>query len=121
MKDCIEFIKGIQKDWNRSEFFPPASKTAVSEFEKKDNIMIPHSYKEFLYLSNGAHLFGGDIYLYSVNLDEKFKINYDFSEGNVPKELLILGYYRPFTFRVDGLNFRQFYQTGIDNTLTITK
>ncbi len=94
MKDCIEIIKRIQEDWNYSEFFPPASETAVSEFEKKNNIMIPDSYKEFLYLSNGAHLFGGDIYLYNVNLDEKFRINYDFSEGNVPKELLILGYYR---------------------------
>lgn len=38
-------------------------------------------------------MFCGDVYLYSVNSDEEFKINHDFSEGDVPKELLILGFY----------------------------
>lgn len=53
---------------------------AVTAFETKNNIQIPDSYTEFLYLSNGARLFGGDVYLYGVNADEKFSINYDFSD-----------------------------------------
>ena len=56
-------------------------------------VKIPESYKEFLRHSNGAKLFGGDVYLYNVNLDDEYKINYDFSEGNVPQELLIVGFY----------------------------
>lgn len=31
--------------------------------------------------------------MYSVNMNDKFRINYDFSDGSVPDELLILGFY----------------------------
>ena len=43
--------------------------------------------------SNGAKLFGGDTYLYGVDFDDEFRINYDLSEDEVPKELLIVGFY----------------------------
>ncbi|WP_296613781.1 SMI1/KNR4 family protein [Ruminococcus sp.] len=77
----------------QSELCSPATDSDIFGFEKEMQIVIPESYKAFLRISNGANLFGGDCILYSVNLDDELKINYDFSEGNVPKELMILGLY----------------------------
>ena len=93
MKERIEKIKNITDDWMQSELNPPATDSQIREFEEKMKVIIPESYKEFLRYSNGAELFGGDALLFSVNIDDEYKINNDFSEGNVPKELLILGYY----------------------------
>lgn len=92
MYKIIETIKSINGDWQRSIFHEPVSEADIARFEKENNIKIPDSYKEFLLLSNGAELFGGDIFLYGVG-DAKFPVNYDFSEGKVPKELTILGFY----------------------------
>lgn len=93
MKSQIEIIKGITDDWMKSEFNPPASDSQIEEFEKNTDVRIPESYKEFLRYSNGAKLFGGDTYLYGVDFDDEFRINYDLSEDEVPKELLIVGFY----------------------------
>ncbi len=93
MKEGIERLKSIQDDWQSSEFNPPATETQIAEFEENTGISIPNSYKDFLRLSNGAELSGGDCQLYSVNMNDKFRINYDFSDGSVPDELLILGFY----------------------------
>lgn len=93
MKERIERLKSIQDDWQSSEFNPPATETQIAEFEENTGISIPNSYKDFLRLSNGAELSGGDCQLYSVNMNDKFRINYDFSDGSVPDELLILGFY----------------------------
>ncbi len=93
MKKRIKIINNITDAWMNSEFFSSATDLQISEFEKKMKVKIPESYKEFLRHSNGAKLFGGDVYLYNVNLDDEYKINYDFSEGNVPQELLIVGFY----------------------------
>ncbi|SHM88466.1 SMI1/KNR4 family protein [Ruminococcus flavefaciens] len=93
MKERIERLKSIQDDWQSSEFNPPATETQIAEFEENTGISIPNSYKDFLRLSNGAELSGGDCQLYSVDMNDKFRINYDFSEGSVPEELLILGFY----------------------------
>ncbi|WP_164174900.1 SMI1/KNR4 family protein [uncultured Ruminococcus sp.] len=93
MEERIKIIKGITDDWMESELYPPATDSQISEFEEKMKVIIPESYKEFLRYSNGAELFGGDALLFSVNIDDEYKMNYDFSEGNVPKELLIIGYY----------------------------
>jgi len=93
MKKRIKIINNITDAWMNSEFFSSATDLQISEFEKKMKVKIPESYKEFLRHSNGAKLFGGDVYLYNVNLDNEYKINYDFSEGNVPQELLIVGFY----------------------------
>ncbi len=94
MKERIEKIKSLSaSSWMESYFFPPASDSEVTEYEKKNNIIIPESYKEFLSLSNGARIFGSDICLYGVCGDIKYYVNYDFTDGLVPKQLLILGYY----------------------------
>ena len=93
MKKRIERIKSIQGDWLDSEFASPAADSQIEEFEQKSKISIPKSYKDFLKLSNGAVLFGGDCQLYSVNMNDKFRINFDFSDGSVPDELMILGFY----------------------------
>lgn len=93
MKERIKRLKSIQDDWQSSEFNPPATETQIAEFEENTGISIPNSYKDFLRLSNGAELSGGDCQLYSVDMNDKFRINYDFSEGSVPEGLLILGFY----------------------------
>lgn len=93
MKERIERIKAIQDNWMQSEFSSPATASQIETFEKTANVIIPESYKDFLKLSNGAELFGGDCHLYSVNVDDEFRINYDYSDGNVPEELLIFGFY----------------------------
>ena len=93
MKERIEKIKSLSGTWMESYFFPPASDSDISEYEKDNNIIIPESYKEFLLLSNGARIFGSDICLYGVGGDIKYYVNYDFTDGLVPKQLLILGYY----------------------------
>ena len=93
MEERIERIKAIQDDWMQSEFASPATVSQIEAFEKTANVIIPDSYKDFLRLSNGAELFGGDCQLYSVNLNDEFRVNYDYSDGNVPEELLILGFY----------------------------
>lgn len=92
MKSRIEIIKGITDHWMKSEFNQPASESQIEEFEKNEDVRIPESYKEFLRNSNGAKLFGGDTYLYGVDFDDEFRINYDFTEVEVPKELLIVGF-----------------------------
>lgn len=93
MEERINTLKNLTADWMNSEFNPPATASQIEEFERKEGLVIPESYKEFLLLSNGAKLLGGDCYLYSVNSNDKFKVNYDLSDGNVPKELLIIGFY----------------------------
>ena len=112
MKERIERIKAVQDDWMQSEFASPASDSQIEDFEKTANVVIPESYKEFLRLSNGAVLFGGDCQLYSVDMNDKFRINYDFSDGSVPAELLILGFYNSqhicFDTRYDSFIFYEY-------------
>ena len=93
MKGRIEQIKRIHSDWMRSEFYPPAADPEIAAFEKAAQIVIPESCKAFLRLSNGAELFGGDCFLYGIAPDARFQIGYDFSDGRVPEELLIVGFY----------------------------
>jgi hypothetical protein len=93
MQKRIEQIINNDGDWMHSEFNSPATDSEIAAFEKEMHIIIPESYKAFLRLSNGAKIFGGDSYLYSVDFNDQFKINYDFTEGMVPKELLIIGFY----------------------------
>ena len=93
MQERIEQIKNIDGDWMLSDFNPPATDAEITTFEKEMHTIIPESYKAFLRISNGAELLGGDCYLYSVKPDDNFRINYDFSDGNVPKELIIIGFY----------------------------
>ena len=93
MKSRIEKIKSLSGSWMESYFFPPASESEISEYEKSNNIIIPKSYKEFLMLTNGARIFGSDMCLYGVSGDINHYLNYDFTDGSVPEELLILGDY----------------------------
>ena len=94
MKKIIERIKRIQDNWMRSEFHEPAAESDISAFEHDNNISIPPSYKDFLLLSDGGELFGavGNVWLYGVKAT-RFKIGDDFSEGMVPKDFLILGFW----------------------------
>ena len=92
MKDIIERIKRIQDDFMRSEFHDPASESDIAAFERENGIVIPQSYRDFLLLSDGAELFGGDAFLYGVK-NARFKIGEDYTEGMVPKEFMILGFY----------------------------
>ena len=112
MKERIERIKAIQDAWMQSEFASPASDSQIEAFEKTANVVIPESYKEFLRLSNGAELFGGDCELFSVDPNNELKINYDYSDGSVPDELLILGYYNSkhicFDKRYDSFIFYEY-------------
>lgn len=112
MKERIERIKSVQDDWMQSEFASPATDSQIEAFEKTANVIVPESYKDFLRLSNGAELFGGDCQLYSVNMNDKFRINYDFSDGSVPDELLILGFYNSqhicFDKRYDSFIFYEY-------------
>ena len=93
MKSRIEKIKSLSGSWMESYFFLPASESEISEYEKSNNIIIPKSYKEFLMLTNGARIFGSDMCLYGVSGDINHYLNYDFTDGSVPEELLILGDY----------------------------
>lgn len=93
MKERIEKIKSLSGPWMESVFYSPANEDDISVFEKSNDIIIPESYKEFLMLTNGAILFGGDAFLYGVGGDIKYYVNYDLTDGQVPKQLLILGYY----------------------------
>jgi uncharacterized ubiquitin-like protein YukD len=112
MKERIERIKAIQDNWMQSELASPATVSQIETFEKTANVIIPDSYKDFLKLSNGAELFGGDCQLYSVNVNDEFRINYDCSDGNVPEELLILGFYNSkhicFDKRYDSFIFYEY-------------
>jgi len=94
MKDRIEKIKSLSEPFMKSIFYTPANEKNILDFEKSNNIAIPKPYKEFLRLTNGAILFGGDAFLYGVSGDIKYHVNHDFTEGQIPKQLLILGYYR---------------------------
>ena len=93
MQERIDRIKKIKDDWMQSELSPPATDAEISGFETTMQITIPESYKAFLRLSNGAVLFGGDCCLYSVNPHDELMINYDLSDGKVPEELMIVGFY----------------------------
>ncbi len=98
MEKEIEIIKSIDGPWMKSTFFPPAHDDLISDFENKNKLNIPSSYKEFLKITNGAKLFGGDVFFYGVGSNKpdesiEFNINYDFSEGRVPNQLLIIGFY----------------------------
>ncbi len=112
MKERIEHIKAVQDNWMQSEFASPATYSQIEAFEKTANVIIPESYKVFLRLSNGAELFGGDCQLYSADMNVKFRINYDFSDGSVPDELLILGFYNSqhicFDKRYDSFIFYEY-------------
>lgn len=94
MKEYIDAIKGINDNWLNSKFNPPATAQQILEFEKEHSIQIPESYKNFLKLSNGAHIFGGDAFLYGVGKNVDFEIGYDATDGKIPEKLLILGFYR---------------------------
>ncbi len=93
MKEKIEKIKSLNMNWMESNFFPSASNENITEFEKENNVIIPNSYKEFLLQTNGAEIFGGDAYFYGVCGKIEHYINYDFTEGQVPEQLMILGFY----------------------------
>ena len=94
MQRFIDQIKPIQEDFMRSTFHEPATESDIAEFEREHGISIPQSYKDFLVLSDGGELFGavGNVWLYGVKATN-FKIGYDFSEGKVPKDFLILGFH----------------------------
>lgn len=93
IKEYYDEIKKIDGDWEISEFFQPATKEQIFRFEQEKGIKIPDSYKEWLFLSNGAHLFGRTTYLYGVDVSTDFTIGYDFSKGMVPEEYIILGFF----------------------------
>lgn len=90
----IEIIKSLTEPFMKSILYPPANEKEISDFEKSNDIIIPKSYKEFLMLTNGAILFGGDAFLYGISGEVKYHINHDFTGGQIPKQFLILGYYR---------------------------
>lgn len=93
MEERIEFIKEyIDCPWHNTIYNLPATDSQIEEFEKAENVIIPDDYKEFLKITNGALLFDGALRLYSVNRDEKYKIDYNYlGEGKIEKELLIVG------------------------------
>lgn len=94
MQKKIEKIKELAGPWMESIFYSPVSDQQIKDFEMKKNIEIPKSYKEFLNNTNGAKIFGGDAFFYGIGDSIDFEVNYDFSEGKVPKQLLIVGFYR---------------------------
>ncbi|MDO5150475.1 MAG: SMI1/KNR4 family protein [Oscillospiraceae bacterium] len=93
MKERIEKIRNLNKRWMESNLYPPANEENITRFEKENGINIPKSYKDFLLLTNGAEIFGGDAYFYGVCGEIGHYINYDITEGQIPKQLLILGFY----------------------------
>ena len=88
----IEMLKKIKGAFQESEFFPPASVEKIDKYAQEKNIYIPQSYKELLIHTNGCELFGRYAILYGINNFPKPSIGYDFSNGLVPKEYLILGF-----------------------------
>lgn len=93
MEERIEQIKELDGPWMESEFYSPASEESIKKFEEEKNIIIPESYRKFLNITNGASIFGGDAVFYGVGDGIEFEVNYDFSQGKVPSQLLILGFY----------------------------
>ena len=93
MQEYFEQLKEIDEDFKRSEFFPSATDEQINNFEKEHNIQIPESYKQWLHLSNGGYLFCGGTHLYGVYNNPEPSIGNDFSNGMVPKEYLIIGYF----------------------------
>ncbi|NJK30231.1 MAG: SMI1/KNR4 family protein [Acaryochloridaceae cyanobacterium CSU_3_4] len=50
------------------KFNPPATQSDIYRCEEELRLILPNSYKEFLKLSNGAHLFCCDQPLYNITL-----------------------------------------------------
>lgn len=94
VKERIEEIMECQKAGYVMRFFPPATDEEISDFEKKNDILIPESYKEWLRFSNGGYLFGfGGPHLYGTLTASQTPIGDDFSNAMVPKEYGIVGYW----------------------------
>ncbi len=92
VKEYFEILKGISGGWCQSELIPPKTIEQISKFESDNNIHIPESYKEWLFLSNGGYLFGRYVHLYGIDNLSQPTIGNDFSNGMVPDEYIILGY-----------------------------
>lgn len=62
MKESFEDIQKMCRllSENRtSEFAPPATEKQISEWEKKNGIIIPELYREWLLLTSYAYIYGG--------------------------------------------------------------
>lgn len=62
MKESFEDIQKmchLLSENRTSEFAPPATEKQISEWEKKNGIIIPELYKEWLLLTSYAYIYGG--------------------------------------------------------------
>lgn len=87
LKAEIEELVGLCKQLeneSKSEFFEAATEEEMSDWEKKNHINIPDSYKEWLRFSNGAIITGTTAIFYGI---DRFVL----SNETMPEEYVVIG------------------------------
>lgn len=74
---------------NDNQLKTGAKEELIYKFETEHNINLPYEYKEFLRYSNGAKLFGEDIFLFSLGDDTNSEVAFEV----IDNELLVIGKY----------------------------
>ena len=81
----LKFIEGL-------ELRPPATTDIIDKFEKKSDIKLPYSYKEFLQLSNGGEGFIGDnSYVILWSIEELIEINESYEVNDYAPGIFLFG------------------------------
>ncbi len=117
LQEYYEQLKGIDEDFKRAEFFPPVSYEQIEHFEKENNMQIPESYKNWLFLSNGGYLIGGSVQLFGIYNDPEPYVGYDYTKGLVPKEYLILGSFESDVICFDKKSMKYFFYRYSDKSV----
>lgn len=86
IKEIVKLCQEFDDDYE-SYFYPHASEEAMTEWEQKNGIKIPESYKDWLRFSNGSRICGILANFYSV---ERLIIGINI-EGVVNSNLVIIG------------------------------
>lgn len=79
----IKLCDSLENEY-KSEFFEPADEKAIQEWERKNNVLIPLSYKAWLSFSDGAVIRGTLAHFYGI---EGFEVN----NLEYPMDCVIIG------------------------------
>ncbi len=90
LKERIETIVGYSKELSDEffEFEEPLSDTEIADWENKNDIKIPDSYKEWLHFSRRATLGSGAADFYEP---DEFIVDNDEKPVGIPDECVVIG------------------------------